>query len=143
MEHTQRKCKGMWVITLALFLLLALAVIPPKATTQDPTGRGQVTIRTSPADGVLPAPIDSLGRHENTEGIGHYHNREWDLAAHHFRRALLSDPRLAEAHFNLALALVQLGKHQDAAKEFTKAVELAPGNPQITEATILNDYLRQ
>ena len=143
MEHTQRECNGMWAIACALLLSLAFTVIPLVAMTQDLTGRDQATFRTSPADGVLPAPVDSRGRHENDEGVGHYHNREWDLAAHHFRRALLSDLRMAEAHFNLALTLVRLGKHQDAAKEFANAVDLAPGNPRITEALILNDYLRR
>jgi tetratricopeptide (TPR) repeat protein len=79
--------------------------------------------------------------HENDEGVGDYRDGDWDLAAHHFRRALMSDPSMAEAHFNLAFAFVQLRKHRDATKEFESAIELAPCNPQIAEATVLRQYL--
>ncbi len=143
MKHGRGEGHGGLVIAWVLALLFTLAVFPLVAMTQDQTGRDQATIRNSLGDGALPAPVDSHGRHENEEGIGHYHNGEWDLAAHHFRRALLSDPGMAEAHFNLALALMRLGKHQDATKEFKKAVDLAPLNPQISESTILNEYLGQ
>jgi Flp pilus assembly protein TadD len=110
-------------------------------TTQNLTERAQSVIRAGPVDGALRAPIYSPGHSENDEGVGHYRDGEWDLAAHHFRRALMSDPDMAEAHFNLALAFVRLGKHRDATKEFKNAVKLAPRNPQIAEATILRKYL--
>jgi hypothetical protein len=49
---------------------------------QDLPEREQAAIRAGPADGVLHAPVYSPGRLENDEGVGHYRDGEWDLAAH-------------------------------------------------------------
>jgi Flp pilus assembly protein TadD len=125
----------------ALTLLPVFCFVPTVATTQDLSERAQSVIRASPADGPLHAPVYFTRRHENDEGVGRYRDGDWDLAAHHFRRALMSDPSMAEAHFNLALAFVQLRKHRDATKEFESAIELAPSNPQIAEVTVLRQYL--
>ncbi len=59
------------------------------------------------------------------------------MAECHFRKALESDLKLAEAHFNLGLALNEMGKHEDATAAFQKAAELAFGNTKITESPIL------
>jgi tetratricopeptide (TPR) repeat protein len=86
---------------------------------------------------ALRAPDTSSGQADNAEGIEHYEQGHWDQAAHHFRRATMADPELAEAYFNLALAMGQLGKPHDAKAAFKKAVELAPDDPRMKEASML------
>lgn len=141
MDRSLRAGNRVWARTGALPLLPVLCFIAKVVMAQDLSEREQATIRAGPADGALQAPVYSAGRLENDEGVRHYRDGEWDLAAHHFRRALTSDPDMAEAHFNLALAFVRLGKHRDAKKEFKHAIDLAPVNPQIAESIILRKYL--
>lgn len=93
------------------------------------------------ADVVLSAPASSLGRASNDEGVDHARQGHWDVAEGHFRKALEDDPKLAEAQFNLGLALDRLGKHEDATAAFKKAVELAPGNSRIKDSPILKKHM--
>jgi tetratricopeptide (TPR) repeat protein len=51
----------------------------------------------------------------------------------HFARALEAPPDSAEEHFNLARALDDLGRHDEAAREARRAVALAPGQPLLLE----------
>jgi Tfp pilus assembly protein PilF len=70
----------------------------------------------------------------NTEGIEHFNMGHWDVAKGHFEAAIKADPMLAEPHYNLALALHNLGVHGEATTHFKKAVELGPRNSAITES---------
>lgn len=97
---------------------------------------------TAPAEAkALPAPASSAGRVENDEGVSHYEQGHWDVAEEHFRKAMQADANLAEAHYNLGLALDKLGKHPEATEQFKKAKELAPGNPAIVESPILKQHI--
>ena len=87
------------------------------------------------------APDTSPGHADNAEGIEHYNQGHWDLAAHHFRKAIMADPDLVEAHFNLALAMDQLGKPHDARAEFKKAVDLAPDDQRMKDASMLKQSI--
>ena len=80
------------------------------------------------------AGADPGAAKHNAEGIEHYNLGHWDIAKTHFEAAIKSDPKLAEAHYNLALTLDKLGAHADATGHFKKAVELAPGNTLITDS---------
>jgi Flp pilus assembly protein TadD/4-amino-4-deoxy-L-arabinose transferase-like glycosyltransferase len=51
-----------------------------------------------------------------------------DLAAAFFRRAVAAAPRLARAHHLLGLALLLMGRYDEAAVEFTTALQLDPSN---------------
>ena len=51
------------------------------------------------------------------------------------------DGKLAEAHYNLALSLDKLGKHEEATTHFKKAAELAPKNPKIVDSPILKKHI--
>ena len=82
----------------------------------------------------------SPGRTANDEGVSHAQQDHWDVAEGHFQKALESDLKLAEAHFNLGLALNEMGKHEDATAAFKKAAELAPENTKITESIILKQH---
>lgn len=90
---------------------------------------------------VLRAPDTSPGYADNAEGIEHCEQGHWDLAAHHFRKAITADPDLAEAHFNLALAMDKLGKPHDTRAAFKKAVELAPDDPRMKDASMLKQSI--
>src|SRR5688500_11629440 len=92
------------------------------------------------AETAIMAPSGSPARIENDEGVGHYQQGHWDVADEHFRKAIEAAPNLAEAHFNLALALDKQGKHEDATTHFKKAAELAPTNVQIAESPILKKH---
>jgi tetratricopeptide (TPR) repeat protein len=54
------------------------------------------------------------------------------------REAVLSDPDLADAHYNLALMLVSAGDKRDALSELSEALSLDPGN---SDARIVADNL--
>jgi len=77
----------------------------------------------------------------NQDGMDHLLREHWEKAAADFQRALEADPDLAAAHFNLALALDQEGKHEEAAEHFKKASQLAPDDPRISGNLILKKYL--
>lgn len=94
------------------------------------------------ASGPLIAPEGSSGKADNDEGITHYKQEHWDVAEQHFRKAMEGNPELAEAHYNLALALDKLGNHTEATAHFIKARELAPDNPAIRDSAILKAHVQ-
>ena len=94
-------------------------------------------------EAALLTQASSPARQDNDEGVGYYQQEQWDMAKEYFQIAVMGDPTLAEAHYNLALALDKLGKHKDAAVHFQKALELAPENPAIRDSAILKAHLRE
>ncbi|MFQ5992598.1 MAG: tetratricopeptide repeat protein, partial [Nitrospiraceae bacterium] len=72
----------------------------------------------------------------NLEGIKHYQMGHWDVAKGHFEEAIQEEPNVAEPHYNLALALHQLGAHEEATVHFKKAAELAPDDRAITQSRV-------
>ena len=78
---------------------------------------------------------------KNQDGIDHLIWGHWRKAAADFRRAIKANPDLAEPHFNLALALVQLGKDSEAMVHFRTARVIAPNDERIAGSEILNRYL--
>jgi tetratricopeptide (TPR) repeat protein len=75
-----------------------------------------------------------------SDGNGHYALGHYDAAADGYEKALSGDPDSAEAHFNLALALDQMGHHEEAAVHFEEAQRLGAGNPAITGSEILKKH---
>ena len=80
------------------------------------------------------AGVDPAAAKHNAEGIEQYNMGRWDAAQTHFEAAIKADPGLAEAHYNLALALDKLGAYAEATDHFKKAGELAPGYSAITNS---------
>lgn len=112
-----------------------------------PLGEARHETRASPASSVksgtglpvardlgLIAPSISPGRAQNDQGISHLRAGHWALAATYFRTAIAADTALAEAHFNLGLALDRLGKTSEAKTAFRHALGLAPGNSKISQS---------
>jgi Tfp pilus assembly protein PilF len=74
------------------------------------------------------------------EGIIELNNGEYESAGERFETALLLDPKLAEAHYNLAIVLDGQGKHAQAVQHLKEAASLAPNNPAIVQSEF---YLKQ
>jgi len=100
----------------------------------------------SPAVGMaLMSPSEASNKdaaNKNDEGVSHLKQEHWDVSAGHFREAIAADPNLAEAHFNLALALDEMGDHPAATEQFKTAKDLAPGNAKIVENEVLKKHLQ-
>ena len=125
-------------ISLELSLILACLIAVVACDSGKPAG----TATTSAgADTVLMSPATSPGRADNDEGVGHYKQGHWDVATDWFKKAVKADANLAEAHYNLALSLDKMGKHEDATAAFKKAAELAPTNHAIKDSPILKKHL--
>ncbi len=77
----------------------------------------------------------------NLKGIDEYQRGKWEEALFLFQGAMKRNPEFPEAHFNAALTLHQLGRHEEAAREFRRAGELAPDNPAIVQSTLYRNYL--
>lgn len=95
-------------------------------------------------DMVLKSPdavASSAAGMKNDEGVSHFVQSHWDASADFFQQAIKADPNMAEAHFNLALALDQMGKHPEASEHFAKAHELGASNPKIAENEILKKHI--
>ncbi len=57
----------------------------------------------------------------NLKGIDQYHIGEWEASLELFQSALRVNPLLVEVHYNAALALHQLDRHQEARQHFQQA----------------------
>jgi Tfp pilus assembly protein PilF len=93
------------------------------------------------ADAPLVTPASSAARMENDEGAGHYQQGHWDVAMEHYQKAVKADSNSAVVHYNVALTLDKMGKHEDATASFKKALELAPNDPAIKDSEILKKHV--
>lgn len=65
---------------------------------------------------------------------------DWGGAREIYVATIRADQQLAEAHYNLALALEKLGEKAEARKHYVAAANLAPGNKVIWDAPPLRKY---
>lgn len=65
---------------------------------------------------------------------------DWAGARQVYLATIQTDQTLAEAHYNLALALERLGEKAEARKHYVAAANLAPGNKVIWNAPPLRKY---
>jgi len=90
----------------------------------------------------LSVAAGSAADQHNKEGIEHYNQSHWDVAKKHFMGATEADPKSAEAHYNLALALDKSGDHKSATEHFQKALDLGKDKPEIANSGILKAHLK-
>ena len=77
----------------------------------------------------------------NLAGIDYYQQGEWETALLKFQEALQADDDFAEAHFNAALTLHQLRRHQEATHHFRRAGELAPDREAVVKSSLYRNHL--
>jgi len=104
------------------------------------TGGGTRKAAKTP-DAPLVAPASSAARMENDEGVSHYQQGHWDVAMEHYQKAVKADANAAVVHYNIALTLDKMGKHEEATASFKKALELAPNDPAIKDSEILKKHV--
>lgn len=71
-----------------------------------------------------PTQLPETVRNEFDRGISAYQNKQYVDAQRHFENVARIDPGLPEAHLNLALALYQQGKIDQAKKHYDQAGQL-------------------
>lgn len=105
-------------------------------------GTGAVLADMGKTAAPLKVAAGSAGESHNNEGIEHYNQGHWDVAKKHFMGAAEADPKSAQAHYNLALALDKSGDHKGATEHFQKAYDLGKDNPEIAGSGILKAHLK-
>jgi len=75
-----------------------------------------------------------------TEGNRLYREGRWEGARQQFQAAVQAQPDLAEAHYNLALAMDHMGDQSGAKQHYIKAANLAPGHKVIWNSPPLRRY---
>ena len=95
--------------------------------------RAQTSVLQAPA-GTAPAVTAQLDRGNNLFGKG-----DWAGAEKAFRETIAAQPTLAEAHYNLAVALERGGKKADAKKHYLEAATLAPGHKIIWDSPVFRE----
>ena len=88
------------------------------------------------ADLPLKAPAGAPGAAAAAVDTGNsfFGDGQWGQARAQYETAMTIAPTLAEAHYDLALALDRLGKQAEALAHYKEAANLAPGNRLIWNA---------
>ena len=89
---------------------------PPSSVLSAPTG--------SPSDMVV----------KLEEGNRLFFTKDYARAEQSYRQTIAAHPTLAEAHYNLAVTLDQMGNRGEAKKHYMEAANLAPGNKVIWDS---------
>lgn len=90
---------------------------------------------------VLPVPAGTSAKAAPfmTEGERLFQAKDWAGASQAYQAAATQQPDLAEAHYNLAVALDRMGKKEEAKKHYITAANLAPGNKVIWDSPPLRE----
>ena len=91
---------------------------------------------------TLNAPLTAkpAARSAISEGNQLFALGQWDMAQHHYEKALHVQNTVAEAHYNLALTLDRLGHRKKARSHYMEAANLAPGHAAIWNSPVLRRY---
>ncbi len=91
---------------------------------------------------VLDPPANSMTQVQTffTEGNRLFREGRWEGARQQFQSAVQVQPDLAEAHYNLAVAMEKLGDPTGAKPHFIEAANLAPGHKVIWNSPPLRRY---
>jgi tetratricopeptide (TPR) repeat protein len=96
----------------------------------------------APQDGPLPPPenADPLAAQLILDGNRLFAEHRWTSAIGKYEEAVHTQPKLAEAHYNLGMALYRKGPVSAAGPHFIEAADLAPGHPIIGNAPPFRKY---
>ncbi len=75
-------------------------------------------------------------------GSAQFDGLDYAGAEQTFRQVIAAEPNLAEAHYNLAMALDKKGQKVEAKKHYVEAANLAPGNKVIWNSPAFSDPLK-
>ena len=132
-------------VSLALSVILAgLAITVVSCDSEKPYAPAAKTgtAETAPvSDGALISAVGSPGQADNDEGVSQFKQGNMDAATDRFQKAIKSDPKSAEAQYNLGLSFDKMGKHDEATAAFKQAIALAPANPAIKDSPTLKKHL--
>lgn len=100
--------------------------------------------RPVPPSQVLTAPTATSEKAAPfmAEGTRYFLTGDWNRASQAFQQAVVAQPELAEAHYNLAVSLDHDGKTTEAKKHYILAANLAPGNKIMWDAPPFHDALK-
>lgn len=115
----------------ALLLILALAITGC-------VGPEKKSSAGSPLKAPAGTPTAAVTAVE--EGNKLFAQGQWELAKAQYEAAINAHPTLAEAYYDLALALDRLGKKAEATAHYKEAANLAPGNQVIWNAPPFRPY---
>ena len=99
------------------------------------TGKAKVATVLDVPGGGNPQAVSSV-----QEGNRAFAAGQWAVAKQHYEKAISVQKNLAEAHYNLALALDRLGQRKQAEAHYTEAANFAPGHPIIWNSRIYRRY---
>ncbi len=88
-----------------------------------------------PPGGATPEVVSSMKK-----GNQAFAASQWAEAREHYAHVIQIEPKLAEAHYNLALTLDQLGNQAEADNHYIQAANLAPGHSVIWNSRKFRRY---
>jgi len=96
----------------------------------------------SSQDEPLPPPENALPLVAQLilDGNRLFAEHRWTAAIGKYEEAIHAQPKLAEAHYNLGMALYRKGPVSAAHPHFIEAADLAPGHPVIWNAPPFRKY---
>ncbi|MDT3776676.1 tetratricopeptide repeat protein [Nitrospira sp. MA-1] len=103
---------------------------------------GCATAPQPPQNEPLPPPENAtpLVAQLLLDGNRLFAEHRWTSAIIKYEEAVQAQPKLAEAHYNLGMALYKKGPVSAARPHFLKAADLAPGHPVIRNAPPFRKY---
>lgn len=101
-------------------------------------------IMSSQAWGQVVMPLSGTpGAESINGGVSQFYQQNWNSAVAQFQQALKKDPNSAVAHYNLGLALRQMGQQNKAAEHFKFASQYGASNPFIWNSPEVKQALEQ
>jgi tetratricopeptide (TPR) repeat protein len=116
---------------------LASAIAPELANLYTATGqidRANEWLAAAGEEEIDPALQYNLG-------VIHFNKKEWEPAAECFRKVLSADPAFADAHKNLATALLNLNQREESVEHFRAYLDLRPDAEDAGQIQALVDHL--
>jgi len=117
----------------SLIVLLVALVLGGCVSESKPKAEPERTLR--PPAGSAPAAVTAT-----EEGNRLFAAKQWESAKAQYETAIKAQPSLAEAHYNLALALEMLKDQAGAKKHYIEAADLAPGHKVIWDSPPLRKH---